>query len=325
MVRAIIRSRALDGARLFGRFWLIAVDGTGRVTYNKRHCPHCLTMTVGGKTRWYHNVLEAKLITPDGLALSVCTEFIENEGPEVSKQDCELSAFHRLAKRLGKDFPRLPICLLGDSLFACAPVFDVAREHSWRFIFTFKEGSIPTVFSEFEKLKTRCPENRARREDDEIVQEFSWVNDLEHAGHRVAVMECAEVKKKTGEVTRFVWITDMEVNHSNYRSIAKGGRLRWTIENQGFNTQKNGGYGLEHVFCSDNDGAKNFYLLLQIAHMINQLLEKGSLLRTYIRRTFGGIRNLSRFLLEAFRTCVLGPDSLEAELAQGYQIRLDSS
>ena len=58
--------------------------------------------------------------------------------------------------------------------------------------------------------------------------------------------------------------------------------------------------------------------------MINQLLEKGSLLRTCVK-TFGGIRNLSRFLLEAFRNCVVSPDCLEAELALGYQIRLDSS
>jgi len=51
MVRSLIRSWALDGGRLFGKWWLIAVDGTGRVTYNKPHCPHCLKMTVGGKTR----------------------------------------------------------------------------------------------------------------------------------------------------------------------------------------------------------------------------------------------------------------------------------
>ncbi len=100
--------------------------------------------------------------------------------------------------------------------------------------------------------------------------------------------------------------------------------LRWTIENQGFNTQKNGGYGLEHVFCSDNQGAKNFYLLLQIAHLIGQLMEKGSLLRSALK-TFGSVRNLARFLLEALRTCLLDADYLEAELSVAYQIRLDTS
>lgn len=283
MVRSLIRSRALDGARLFKKWWMIAVDGTGLVTYAQPHCPRCLIMTRDGRTLWYHNVLEAKLVTPEGLALSIGTEFIENEGPDVSKQDCELKAFFRLATSLKADFPQLPICLVGDSLYACAPVFEAARRYGWRFIFTFKEGKVPTLFSEFEKLKARCPENTARREDDEIVRQFSWVNDLGYAGHRLSVMECVEVRKKIGEATRFVWVTGMEVGHSNYRSIARGGRLRWTIENHGFNTQKNGGYGLEHVFCSDSCGAKNFYLLLQIAHMINHLMEKDSLLRTRLK------------------------------------------
>ncbi len=57
------------------------MDGTGLLTYPRPHCPHCLEMTVNGVTRFYHNVLEAKLITPSGLALSVGTEFVENASP----------------------------------------------------------------------------------------------------------------------------------------------------------------------------------------------------------------------------------------------------
>ena len=106
---------------------------------------------------------------------------------------------------------------------ACAPFFDIARENHWHFIITFKNGSIPTLFSEFEKLKVRCGENRVRREDKSVIQNFSWVNDLEHGGHHLAVLECAE-KKKTGARTRFVWVTDMEVGEHNCRSIAQGGR-----------------------------------------------------------------------------------------------------
>ncbi|MDD5448739.1 MAG: hypothetical protein PHO53_06220 [Actinomycetota bacterium] len=305
-----------------GKYWMIVIDGTGLVCYDKPHCECCLTKTIHGKRIWYHNVLEAKLITPDGLALSVCTEFIENEPREASKQDCELKAFYRMAKKLKKDFPQLPILIGGDSLFARVPVFEIARKNNWRFIITFKRGSIPTLFDEFEKLKKRCPENTARREDESVVGNFSWVNHFEHAGHRLAVLECKEIKKKTGEMTRFVWITNIKVNDQNYKSIAKEGRSRWTIENQGFNAQKNGGYALEHPFCSNPNGAKNFYLLLQIAHIINQLLERGSLLRHLMHSTFGSIRNLSCFLLEAFRTCSIYADVLKAELSKPYQLRL---
>jgi len=322
MIRSLIRSRAIEYGRLFGKRWMIVIDGTGFVSYDKPHCPCCLTKTIHGKTIFYHNVLEAKLITPDGFALSVHTEFIEGDPKRDVKSDCELKAFYSMAKNIKRDFPQLPICLIGDSLYAQAGAFEIAKKNNWHFIFTFKKGSIPTIFEEFEKLRLRCPENSSKREDEELIQEYAWVNDLEHKGHKLSVLECKELRKKTGVKKRFVWITDLRVNQWNYRKIAEGGRSRWKIENQGFNTQKNGGYALEHSFSSNLDGAKNFYLLLQIAHIINQLLEKGSLLHHLMQATFGSIRNLARFLLEAFRTCLIGLDVLKAEIAKPYQIRI---
>ena len=57
--------------------------------------------------------------------------------------------------------------------------------------------------------------------------------------------------------------------------ISKQGRLRWKVENEGFNTQKNGGFGLAHKYArKDFNAMKNYYLLMQIAHMIAQLVEK---------------------------------------------------
>jgi len=325
IIRSLLRSRALEYGRLLDTYWLIAVDATGRVSYHKKHCDHCLTATINGTTIYYHNTLEAKLVTPDGFALSIASEFIENESADVKKQDCELRAFRRMAPRLKKDFPQLPICFLGDSLYAAAPAFSCVRENKWHFIITLKEGSIPNLYREFQTLKTLCPENSARRRGDNGIQTFHWVNHLEHAGRTLAVIECVQKNTKSGRDTRFVWVTDMEVTPSNYLLIAKGGRLRWKIENEGFNTQKNGGYALEHAFCSDNNGAKNFYLLLQIAHIFNQLLEKGSLLRHLVKHNFGSVRNMARFILEAFRTCRFDAQTLDAQLSVPFQIRFDTS
>jgi hypothetical protein len=107
-VRRLIRMKALDDFRLEGRF-LIAIDGTGMLPFDQRHCPHCLTrqLTNGG-TLFYHPVLEAKRLAANGLAISVATDFIENpEGwtPQ-TKQDCEKKAFHRLAAQLHEASPR---------------------------------------------------------------------------------------------------------------------------------------------------------------------------------------------------------------------------
>lgn len=70
-------------------------------------------------------------------------------------------------------------------------------------------------------------------------------------------------------------VTDIQISSENAFDISKNGRLRWLIENEGFNTQKNGGYKLQHKYAQKNLFAmQNYYQLLQIAHLIVQLTEK---------------------------------------------------
>ena len=90
------------------------------------------------------------------------------------------------------------------------------------------------------------------------------------------------MNKKDGKqkTTTFAWITDLPVNGKTVERIAThGGRIRSKIENEGFNIQKNSGLNLEHPYSHDEENAKSYYFLLQIAHLIQQLIEKGSLLR----------------------------------------------
>jgi hypothetical protein len=118
MTETLIRKKVLYSYRLLGIYFIVAIDGTGTISFGHRHCPHCLTRTRNGKTLYYHPILEAKLVTSDGFVFSLMTEFIENPGDKATKQDCELKAFYRLAERLKTRFPRLPILLSMDGLFA---------------------------------------------------------------------------------------------------------------------------------------------------------------------------------------------------------------
>jgi hypothetical protein len=142
MIRRLIRMKVLDHARLLGRF-LVVLDGTGQLHFRQRHCPHCLQRTQGQQTLYYHHILEAKLVSPEGLAFSLGSVFIENADPQASKQDCELKAFARLDKRLKKDFPQLPLCLGFDALYANGTVLHLCQQNHWKYIITFKEGSLP--------------------------------------------------------------------------------------------------------------------------------------------------------------------------------------
>jgi hypothetical protein len=112
----------------------------------------------------------------------------------------------------------------------------------------------------------------------------------------------------------------------------KGGRYRWKIENEGFNRQKNSGLNLAHVYSTDPEKWKVYYLLLQIAFVLVQLLERGSLLRRLAEevgrpfwKLFGSLKNVARRLLESVRWQSWEEGWFDAEAAAQVHISLDTS
>jgi hypothetical protein len=329
MIQRLIRMKVLDGDRLFGHF-LVVLDGTGQLHFNQRHCEHCLTQTKDGKTTYYHHVLEAKLVTAAGMAFSIGSEFIENSAPKATKQDCELKAFARLVPRLKNDFPQLLLCLCLDALYAKGPVMRICEDNGWKYFITFKKGSMPAIWREYRSLRRLCPAHRKTLVGaDGSTQRFAWVHDMEHIDdqkrhHRLHALQCLE--RDAHERRVFAWLTNFDIDADNVASLANGGgRQRWKIENEGFNIQKNGGFNLEHAYSNGQRQIKNFYLLLQIAHMILQLMERGSLLAADCKRLFGSIRNLARRLAESMRNWLIPPEAIDPVAAAAIQIRLNTS
>jgi hypothetical protein len=322
MVQRLIRMKVLDSYRLNG-FFLVAIDGSGQLVYNERHCAHCLhrTDSKSGKTVYFHPVLEAKLVTANGFAFSVATEFIENPGEKYDKQDCELKAFYRLEKTLKARFPRTPLCLLLDAIYAGKPVFDICKANHWEFFITFKEGSMPALYQEARALLELSPRNEKVVSHVDKKQKFRWVESLPYEGHDLKAIFCGETRDSAAPPGLFAWLTNFAVTKHNVEKLANnGGRLRWKIENEGFNTQKNGGYALEHSFSGVPNAAKNYYFLLQIAHLLNQLMAKGSLLKNFVKH-IGSLRNFARRLSESLRNVLISPEAL---LKPG-QIRINTS
>ena len=333
MINQLLRNKCLMKYRLYD-YNLIAVDGTGYLTFEKRHCPYCLTKKVrkGRKKKriYYHPVVKAKLVTANGFALSIESEVIKNPRPGVKRQECELKAFYRLAERLANRFPQLRICLLLDGLYATEKVLNICKKNKWKYFIIFKEKKLPEMYQEYKALKKRCIENTGEykyyREED---QKYWWVNDLNYKfqdKHWVNVLACRTFNRKKRKRSHYLWFTNFVIDKNNFYYLAnKGGRLRWKEENEGFNMQKNGGYNLEHTYSYDFKAAVNFYLLMQIAHILNQLIEKGSLLTADIRKKLGSIRNIARRLLEDLRNSLFDPSKIETTLTKRFQIRFDTS
>ena len=125
----------------------------------------------------------------------------------------------------------------------------------------------------------------------------------------------------------------MPVGKKTVEDIAqKGGRSRWKIEKEGFNRQKNSGMNLEHVYSIDPENWKVYYLLLQIAFLLMQLLERGSLLRRLAAeagrpfwKLFGSLKKVARRLLDSVRFVAWEESWFDPRHAGKLRIELDSS
>ena len=345
MVGRLIRMKALEAARLLGRY-VVLIDGSGYLVFNHRHCDNCLTQRHGETTLYMHQVLEAKLLGPAGTVVSVATEFIDNSdaqsagagaSQEQVKQDCELKALRRLLAKVRAEFPQLRICLNGDGLYACGEGFQVAKDYKCDYIYVFKPGRLPALWKDFQGLLKLVPQQQVVWTTPQRVEQVHrWVNDLRYTDSdgrawSVNALECTETDKE-GNKTQWSWLTSLELNHETVVAIAtRGGRQRWREENEGFNTQKNSGLNLEHAYSHTCWAA--YYFLLQIAHLLLQLVEKGSLLRRLAqeqgKRTavelFGSLKNIAQRLLDSLRYYRWPEEAFDRVNAGGIQIRLDSS
>ena len=271
MVRRLMQMRLLDSGRLFDRWWLIAVDGT---LQDRGHD------TKEGEAR-HRYVLAASLIGPYGMTFPLISEFMDVHDPVRDKDDCEINAFGRLARRLRAKFPRLPICLLMDGLYSVKTVFDTCDMYGWRFIATLREGRQPSSYDEAVQTMMMSPSHvfcgQRDGEDGTVEQTLRWTNNVPFGKHDLQVLFSGEISPTTA--TLWVWVTNFELNHERVYVIANhGGRARNSIENL-FNVEKNGGFGLEHTFCANTQASQNYHLMLQVAFILWQLLAKGVLHR----------------------------------------------
>lgn len=312
MIKSLIRKKSFNRSRLQGKYWRVIIDGTGLFYFKEKHCENCLVTTVtheeDGKIikskRYFHKVLEAKLVLTPDIILSLDTEFIENECEDVTKNDCEINAAKRLMERLKKDYPRLPICIQGDALYAVEPIMKICRENRWKYILTMKDGRQKVLAESYHWIQ----EGGGAKIVKGIGKEKGIGEYINHVEETAGKEESAnmyrywyESENEDGkkELHEFQWITNIEVTDKNLEEMTEAGRGRWKIENEGFNNQKNGIYDIEHLNSRNSNAMKNHYLITQIADIVMQLYLAWSPLVNKISQT---IKNTSSNLLESFRS-----------------------
>ena len=332
LVKRLVRSRAFERARIRGKHWQIIIDGTQLYSSREKPDGKCLHRvhnrgTEKEYTEYYYYVLEAKIMLHPKIYVSIMTEFAESQ-EEAEKQDCELKASYRLIRRLREGFPMLPVCICGDSLYACDNFFRECREAGCSYLLRFKEGSIPGIYGEYQKIRRlECNyqeerhlvpgkdggKGKGRKKRKEKTIWYDYVTGIAYEGHSVNFIENGESGE--GKHT-FHFLTDLPVTKRTVKELSEAGKRRWAIENEGFNTQKNHGYNLEHRYSHDYQAWKNHYYLIQIGHMISQVIEAWEKLWEKVRQSR---EQKHRRLLEAWKQERLK----ECAAEEGFQIRFE--
>lgn len=324
MITQIIKSKMFVSQRFDNTYYMIAVDGTGLQTYSYepfKGCPY--KKHKNGKTYTAY-VLEAKLVTLSGFSVSIATQWIENPiDGEFDKQDIESKAFKRLSIDLKKAFPRLPIMLLLDGLYPNKPVLDICKKNNWKYNIVLKDNSLKSVqevlqdmilskeYFEYSDVNTISTHNYSTK--------YRVINDVQYKDHYFNVLETVvtktHIKTNEKEINRFVHITNVSVNKASVSKVSQAGRMRWKIENEGFNNQKNGGYNLQHKFSRTNfNASKNYYQLLQIADIINQLVYKLKTNKDFIAKFRLTIMSVLELILSYLKTNALQDIQLIEEM-----------
>jgi len=174
MLRRLIRDKKFR-RYLIKKCHPIAIDGTQKLVrdgqwWDEQWLERRRESGEREQVQQYVYVLEANLAFHNGLSIPLMSEFLsygegdpdEHEKPEEHKQDCERKAFKRLAARLKKAFPRLPVMVLLDGLYPNGPVMAQCRGYGWQYMIVLPHKCLPTVWREVQGLRPLQGHNQHR-------------------------------------------------------------------------------------------------------------------------------------------------------------------
>ena len=328
------KARILDRFR-FDRRLTVAIDGAKLFGFATQHCEHCTYQTKDGVTRWFHHVLAAKVVTPIGLVVPLAFEFIENPSAPYDKQDCELKARARLFEKIDRLFPRLRLNVVGDGLYAEETTMAECDRRGWNFLITLPDDKLPTLNAQLPSGQTgwtgirRCTAHvggtdavgRHHGRPATLERTVRWKAAVRYHGEVRHVIELQDTDQDGNTVYYNRWITNVRPEHGTAIDLALTGRLRWKVENEGTNTPKNGGYEMEHAYGRKHNAWKNYYLILQLAQLLNDLVRLTDVLpkatgdpKANFTSLFGSMREFAEELMHSLRygtPNITGPPSLD--------------
>lgn len=342
LIRRLIRKKKFC-RYLIDNCYPIAIDGTQKLVRNWLFAEQCQERKVHKKDeqdkQYYVYVLEANLAFQNGMTIPLMSEFLDytKGDTEKKKQDCEQRAFHRLADRIKKEFPRLPIMVLLDGLYPNGPIIEHCFKNKWQFMIVLQDASLKTVWQEFNALKNLEKFNRAKMFWGKRTQCFTWVNGIEYrygANNKekvtLHVVVCEEQWKEIDQkdttkvvtkTSRHAWLSSKPLNCGNIHERCNlGARHRWGIESE-FLVEKTKGYQYQHLFSYDWKAIKGYHYLMHFGRLINILAQYSEYFSKKLKQFGQG--GLLSFIRSTISAHCLNDALVDQWLKRVFQLRLE--
>lgn len=321
------RGKCLESFEFLDGYYLLSLDGTGEFSSSSVYCPQCCKKEhKNGLVTYYHQMLGACIVHPDQKnVIPMCPEPIKN-GDGGKKNDCERNASKRFIDHFRREHPHLKVIVLGDGIASNAPYIRLLEERRMKYLLGAKPGDHKSLFATLETSE----ETQYLETSDEkgFFHQFRFLNDVplnkSSPDVRVNLLEYMQTNPK-GKEAVFSWVTNIPITEKNAFALMKGGRARWKIENETFNTLKNFGYNLEHNYGHGKKYLSTVLcLLMLLAFFIDQIQGMSCSLFQAVKKLAGSFSCLwedTRVLLR-FATWISWED-LYQFMASG--LKLDSS
>ena len=261
-------------------WYLMPVDGTGLFYSGESRCEECCVKNEGKPNEsYYHNLMGGCLVHPNQkTVIPFAPEAIVRQDGS-TKNDCEKKALRRYLAHVKREHPHLKQIILLDGLYADNPTVKLIKSYGWHYIIVAKDGNHLSLIEAMNALADQEQINYHESVDEETSakHKFRFANNLKlnaaKLSETVNVLDYIEIDKE-GHFHYWSWVTDIELTDETVTDVMRGGRCRWHIENQTFNTLKNQGYNLEHNYGHGKHHlATNLAYLTFLAFLVDQIQE----------------------------------------------------
>ena len=323
--QVVKQNGVLEQMKFLGHY-LVSLDGSGYFSSDTIHCDSCLERknSKTGEISYHHQMLAGAIVHPDmATVIPVAPEPIIKQDGE-TKNDCERNAAKRFMAQLRADHPDEPFIITEDALSANAPHIRELKKCNLHFILGVKPKDHVFLFEQVERAHQAGQTTAYEVTRQGVTHRFRFINQVAlNASNQDVLVNFIEYWEIKGDkVQHFCWITDLRVTKINVFELMRGGRARWKIENETFNTLKNQGYNFEHNYGHGQQNLSvNFALLMMLAFLVDQVQQLAFPLFQAVLKKEGSRKRLWQHLRALFYTLAFASlEDIFRALLYGYKV-----